>query len=134
MDFMIETKKSGHGPRSVFSIECSKLKDGEQWEQKIFRLVKVEGTQSVAISWMDSIEGRGERGEMETHIEKILNLMLEYQETKFAVNSIAEVIGETPKYTRKLLSTMVDDGRCSRVLKDDDKPSSNRNPFLYWIL
>lgn len=132
MDVMLEIKKPTE--TSPFAImECSKLKDGEQWKGQRFSLNQVEETKSVCVKWGGSFDPSQQKGKMENYIELIKCVMKDYPENKFKIKTIAEAIGQSENYTRNLLSEMVQGKICKRDLQDSKKEKSSQNPWVYQI-
>ncbi len=127
MDCMIEVKEVG----SSRLMNCEKLKDGEAWKPQIFDLV-AKGD-SVRIDWGDVGDVSKNSGQQAMDKERLLDVMGKNPGVKFNVGSLAEAIGKGDNHTRNLLSQMEQDNNCVRELADPDKPSSSRNPWVYFL-
>lgn len=132
MDVIIEIKKLNENG-NISSMKCSKLKDGEHWQKQNFSLRPVDGTKSVSVEWRDACEYSETSGKQATKIEAIICELNANKGVKFKVKQIAEVIGESDNYTRKLLAGMVEKNSCKRELMDPKNETSKSNPYLYWI-
>lgn len=131
MDFMIKIDKSDDSETSAI-MSCSKLKDGEAWENQSFTLLPVEGSDSVCVSWGNLIESSSHTMKSkDSDRNKILEEMKSYPGKGFTSKSLSEVITKSTPYTIKLLNELIDQGKCLRELSDRDKPNSNRNPWQY---
>ena len=117
----------------VATMNCSKLKDGEQWERQNFSLVPVDGTKSVCVDWRDPADSSEKKGKQEVYIETIVSEMKEYPGKGFTAKQMAEVIGANDNHTRNILAKMVRDNVCYRKLKEPKKEKGRFNPFLYGI-
>lgn len=132
MDVMIEIRKPNVGA-SVTSMGCSKLKDGEVWEKQNFKLFQVEGTKSVAVEWVQPIDGNVNTGKQGADIQILINEMQSCPGTKYTVKKLSEVISKGENHTRQLLNRMVLDEICKNELRDPSKKASSKNPYVYWI-
>jgi|GEM_PF-3253723 len=134
MDFMIEIKKqSDTETRAIMS--CSKLKDGEQWQDQGFDLCAVEGTGSVRVSWFsnDDINGQPRKTAADKDKESLLLVMRQHRGTKFTSKSLSERIGKGQTYANKLLSDLVRENKCYQRLQDPEKDASRWNPWVYLV-
>ena len=131
MDFMIEVKRiSETGTKGM--IHCAKLKDGEQWKDQTFDLHAVEDCGSVCVLWDEPNDGIA-KGKEEEYRALMIAFMNQQPGVKMTAKTLSDVAGIEQRHAIRLLSKLVDEGKCARELMDTTKQSSNRNPLLYFI-
>ena len=111
-------------------MQCTKLKDGEQWKQQTFDLVA--NGDSVAVWWDDPADdvatgkGNGDR-------EAIIKLLGDgYALTGKAIGQ-GIGMGES-KQIYKLLERLEADNKITKRLQDESRRDSSRNPWVYEIV
>ncbi len=129
MDFMIEIKPKEDNRKAA--MHCSKLKDGEEWQDQGFELKRVDSTKNVHVNWTGVVEGKGQSKAEDK--ESIISAMKEYDGTTFLCKSIAEIINQHPSYTNRLLGELVAEKKCYRELEKPEKAPSNKNPWLFFL-
>ena len=132
MDCVINVSKVGDGSKSV--MQCSKLKDGEPWQQNTFSLVAVGDTESVRV-WWDNITEANETGKSveSEHRQAMIDFMTKRPNVGMTAKTLAEAAGIAQNHASRLLGQMVKYGECVGKLLDENKLSSNRNPMVYFI-
>lgn len=134
MDFMIFIERPKKGTGTNARMFCEKLKDGEQWQDQDFHLSMVEDCSSVCVLWNDPNEKEVSFARTkENDKDRLLKEMRKQQGFRYTAISLAEVIGQSAAYTRKLLSEMVDKQICLQELFDKSKPSSRFNSWVYFV-
>lgn len=134
MDFMIRIERPEKGIGTNARMFCEKLKDGEQWQDQDFHLSMVEDCTSVCVLWNDPNEKEVSFiRSKENDKDRLLKEMKKQQGFRYTAISLAEVIGQSGDYTRKLLSEMVDKQICFKELFDKSKPSSRFNSWVYFV-
>lgn len=135
MDFMVKIKKPEKGKGNDATMICEKLKDGEMWRDQGFYLSKVEDTASVRVAWDDPNEALlSYANSQEGDRERLIKAMKQQNGNGLTVPALSEVIGQNKNHTTRLLNELVEKKRCDRKLQDSTKISSNRNPWVYFIL
>ena len=127
MDAMFAVKPTA----GKFSLECTKLKDGEQWKAQTFDLVAA-GENSVRVWWDEPTDGQS-TGAKAADKERLVAELQRYTGKRFTSKSLAEVLGKTDNYTRNLLVEIERAGDCKRALQDAGKQPSSRNPWVYFV-
>ena len=127
MDAMFAVKPTA----GKFSLECTKLKDGEQWKAQTFDLVAA-GENSVRVWWDEPTDGQS-TGAKAADKERLAAELQRYTGKRFTSKSLAEVLGKTDNYTRNLLVEIERAGDCKRALQDTRKQPSSRNPWVYFV-
>ncbi len=126
MDVMLEVTQAG--TRHI--LNCSKLKDGEQFEAQTFAFESVMF--SVLPIWQGKDTGAGiSKTERK---RQILDVLGQYKDRAFTAKKLSEATGISPNYANTLLGELVQKGQIARQLEDESKNSSNRNPWVYKIL
>lgn len=124
MDLMIEVSQAG----TKFFMHCSKLKDGGKFETQSFTLIKWRD--SVYVKWDGpAIKGNSNQG----HRDDILKELRKRPEMQFTSRQLSEAIGIKPSYTNNLLVQLQKEGKIKRALQDENKQSSSRNPWVYFL-
>lgn len=132
MDVMIQIKRvSEVGTKAI--LQCTKLKDGEEWKPQTFDLVA--SGDSVTVWWDDpadesSVVKGGAKAETKRAILDFLN---RHPGKEMTAKTLAEFAGVSQNYAIELLSDLVKQGECSSKLLDESKQSSSRNPLVYFI-
>lgn len=125
MDVLIEFKTVA----GKYAMSCEKLKDAPAWKPQTFSLVELGD--SARVWWdepADNTDGaRNQAG------EKLLAELQKRPGRKFTAKSLSELIGGGPSATTNALLRLVNNGSVKRVLEDEGKPSSNRNPWVYYF-
>ncbi len=123
MDCMIEVKEVG----SSRLMTCEKLKDGEAWKPQTFDLVAK--ADSVRVEWGIV----GSTGKTDATPGKLVALLRENAGKRFTGKSLAEAVGVTSNTCFVALNRLTEKGEISRELEDGAKPSSTRNPWVYFV-
>jgi hypothetical protein len=123
MDCMIEVKEVG----SSRLMTCEKLKDGEAWKPQTFDLVAK--ADSVRVDWGIV----GEMSRTDATPDNLMSVLRGNAGKRFTAKSLAEAVGAKPGATTTALHRLTEKGEVNRELENADKPSSNRNPWIYWI-
>ena len=127
MDVMIEVKTSS----GKFSLNCEKLKDGQQWKVQTFDLVAMG--ESVRV-WWDEPTDSPNKGLKAADKERLVAELQRYSGLRFTSQSLAEVLSKSDNYTRNLLTEIERAGDCKRALQDAGKQPSSRNPWVYFVV
>ena len=127
MDGMFAVKPAS----AKFSIECSKLKDGQAWRPQTFDLVAA-GENSVRIWWDEPTDGQSQ-GAKAADKDRLLAELRRYTGKRFTSAALAEVLGKSANYARNLLIELERGGDCKRALQDGDKQPSSRNPWVFYM-
>ena len=128
MDVMIEVKASS----AKFSLNCEKLKDGQQWKAQTFDLVAVGESESRRVWWDQPSDVQG-AGQKAADKESLVAELKRYTGKRFTSKSLAEVLGKSDNYTRNLLAEIERAGDCKRSLRDESKGQSPHNPWVYYV-
>lgn len=129
MDVMIHIKRDSENDTKAV-MQCTKLKDGEQWGKRPFDLVA--NGDSVSVWWSDPADeaASGKQGIQNIDKNKIIDT-LQSTKTKLTTRQLAQVIGKSEPQTSKLLNGLVDDGLLIRELRETGDSVSKSNPWLY---
>ena len=128
MDVMIEVKAAS----AKFSLNCEKLKDGQQWKAQTFDLVAVGDSESRRV-WWDQPSDIQSAGQKAADKESLVAELKRYTGKRFTSKSLAEVLGKSDNYTRNLLAEIERAGDCKRSLRDEKKGQSPHNPWVYYV-
>lgn len=128
MDFMIEIKPAESEKNSIMS--CSKLKDGEAWNNQKFNLISEEEYNSVYVSWGELLDKIPKKTKTEDK-SKIIAEMERHPGKSFTSKLLSEVINQTPSYTIKLLNELINENKCDRELSNQANAASSRNPWIF---
>jgi len=123
MDCMIEVKEVGNSRL----MTCEKLKDGEKWKPQTFDLIAK--ADSVRVEWGIV----GSTGKDDAVPGKLVAVLRDNAGMRFTAKSLSEAVGAKPSVTTTALNRLTEKGEVSRALENTDKPSSNRNPWIYWV-
>lgn len=128
MDVMIEVKTSS----SKFSLNCEKLKDGQQWKAQTFDLVAIN--ESVRVWWDEVQSLDATTGKQQQQVKELTDRLKSARGTRYTANSLAEAIGiGGSKQIFKLLPIAIDaDPGIKCGLKYSDRDASPTNPTMYW--
>ncbi len=130
-DFMLKVKQpSETGPTHL--LMCEKIKDGELWRDQTFILSKVVDCQSVCVQWGQVNSLNDEIRPEKLDKARILEVLCQDLTKKFTSLSLSAVIGKTQQQTNKLLSQLIDEGKCYCALQDPEKDPSRYNPWVYF--
>lgn len=129
MDVMIKIKKTS-GNSKISIMECSKLKDGEQWNKQNFELTPVDGTKSVCVEWKKTSDSPEEKGKENFYAETILREFQSNPGNQFTAAQVKEITGIGESHIRNLLKKMAEDGLCKRALKNPHLKGSKTNPYV----
>lgn len=127
MDVMIEARSSA----GKFSLNCEKLKDGQQWKPQTFDLVAAG--ESVRVWWDAPADAPGV-GQKAADKERLLRELQRYADKRFTSKALAEVLGKSDNYTRNLLAEIERAGDCKRSLRDESKGQAPANPWVYFAV
>lgn len=122
MDCMIEIKPTA----GKFALSCEKLKDGAAWKPQTFDLIEVG--ESARVWWDEPSDLPSNTGKQSANL---LATMQQHPGQQFTAKQLAEVAGAGQSATINVLTRLVDKGQVTRSLQYEDKPSSNRNPWVY---
>lgn len=122
MDFMIEVKPTA----GKFVMECAKLKDAPAWKPQTFDLVELG--ESARVWWDEPNELPSSTGKQSANL---LATLQQHRGGKFTAKQLSEVAGGGQNATINVLNRLVEKGQVKRTLQHEDKPSSNRNPWVY---
>lgn len=125
MDVLIEFKPAA----GKFAMSCEKLKDAPAWKPQTFSLIELGDSARV---WWDTPTEAAEGGSAKAG-EKLLTELQKRPGRKFTAKSLGELLGGGPSAVTNALNRLVDKGSVKRSLEDESKPSSNRNPWVYWF-
>ena len=123
MDFMIEVKEVGGGRL----MTCEKLKDGEAWKPQTFDLI-AKGD-SVRVEWGEV----GASSRTDSAPAKVLDVLRSNPGVRFTAKSLVEASGVQSGTCFVALNRLTDKGEIQRELENPDKPSSTRNPWVYFV-
>lgn len=132
MDFMLAIKRSSDIETKAI-MSCSKLKDGEQWQDQPFDLCAVEDCNSVCVAWGNPIDQKQPSRSKTMDKRTLREEMERHPNKRFICKVLAESIAQSDVYTRKLLNEMERAKECKRELADPSKPVSSKNSWVYWI-
>ena len=128
MDVMIEVKASS----AKFSLNCEKLKDGQQWKEQTFDLVAMG--ESVRVWWDEVQSLDAKTGKQHQQAEALTAVLKSAGGTRYTATTLAEAIGMGgSKQIFKVLPMAIkaDPGiKCG--LKYPDRDASPYNPMMYW--
>ncbi len=130
-DFMLKVKQpSETGPTHL--LMCEKIKDGEMWRDQTFVLSKVVDCQSVCVQWGDVNPLGDEIKPEKLDKARILEVLCLDPQKRYTCNSLMQVIAKSRQQTNKLLTQLIDEGKCYCVLQDPEKEASPYNPWVYF--
>lgn len=132
MDFMLEIKNPLDTQKKAI-LSCSKLKDGEQWQDQSFQLCSVEDCDNVCIAWGDDINQTTPSRSKAMDKLTLKKEMERYPGKKFTCKVLAQSIEQRDVYTRKLLNELYKAQECKKELADLSRRLSSKNPWVYWI-
>lgn len=128
MDCMIEVKPMA----GKFSMNCEKLKDGEQWKPQTFDLVAI--SDSARVWWDEPGEASSTGTKSKQYKDQITEILKANDGGRWTASALGEALGMgKSKRIYALLSELVGEGeQVQSGLKYPDKDSSPHNPLMYW--
>ena len=127
MDFILEVKPQGE----KYSMDCAKLKDGQQWPKQTFDLVAKANSVRV---WWDGPEAETQQQQKRSEsVTQIKTILADYPNQRFTAKHLHEAIGGSKMSIDKLLPRMVEKGEIKRTLQDPTRTASSRNPWVYYV-
>lgn len=126
LDTLLEVKPVA----GKFALHAEKVKDGQAWKDQTFSLTAVGDTESVRVWW-------DEPGDLPvTSGRQSAAMLAELQKrpgVRFTAKQLAEAVGATLSATNNVLARLVEKQQAQRVLYDESKEPSNRNPWVYFV-
>jgi hypothetical protein len=130
MDFMLKVECPSAVGRS-HRISCDKLKDGEQWSEKLFDLQN-DGN-SAYVEWNDlTIEEELSLPNKEIFKSNVLQHLRSYPGITFSATDIGNKFNHSRQYCGKILSELHRDNKCSKTTSDPANTKSAKNPWKYF--